>query len=68
MKTKLKDCPFCGSKAFLINRINKLWAVGCTNLNCFAWECDDKKCVDCGGYAIKSKAIESWNRRELKRR
>jgi len=64
----LKDCPFCGSKARLIERedsptckeIHTVYDVGCTNDDCYLsegaeWELYDKKEI-----------IEMWNDRTKK--
>lgn len=63
MKT-IKSCPFCGKKAVIIKRPNKMWAIGCLSMSCFAWQCTDKNCKSCtDGYAKKQNAIEAWNKR-----
>jgi hypothetical protein len=66
--SKLKRCPFCGSKA----RIEKSWrfdntfASQCTNDNCIASNREDG---EFGGFEsdfnTKNKAIESWNTRPI---
>ena len=64
MPSELKKCPFCGNKARIIKRKSKLWDIGCSFIDCTVWICGDKKCKSCvDGYILKSKAIESWNRR-----
>jgi len=61
---KLKPCPFCGSKAIIIKRPNKMWAITCISISCFAWQCTDKTCKSCtDGYVKKEDAVEAWNRR-----
>jgi hypothetical protein len=61
---KLKNCPFCGEHVLIIKRPNKMWAISCLNLACFAWQCTDKTCKGCtDGYVKKTNAINAWNKR-----
>ena len=61
---KLKNCPFCGSKSIIIQRINELWDIGCTDMACHAWICPDKKCESCvDGYVNKIDALNHYNQR-----
>ena len=64
---KLKDCPFCGSKAVITRRKKEgkfLTNIGCTSLLCICWICTDKRC-DCEpeGYSQRQDAIEAWELR-----
>lgn len=52
-----KPCPFCKSKQIVLHvsciKPQKHWEVYCANCGCGTY-----------GYASKSKAIMSWNRRD----
>lgn len=55
MKTNLKPCPFCGSKAKLEENelFGGCYEVSCTNLKCDAFVTDDSE----------SDVIRKWNAR-----
>jgi len=62
----MKPCPFCGEKPIIVKRKNKMWDIGCSSLDCFAWTCTDKNCDTCvDGYVKKESAIEAWDRRKV---
>ena len=63
---KIEACPFCGERAKLVQRPNRLWVVACTmDALCRGWECTDKTCEECkDGYVSKKEAIKAWNARK----
>jgi len=52
---ELKDCPFCGSKAELIESIRP-W-ISCTNKDCYPTRGDNR------GLVTKQMVIDEWNKR-----
>jgi len=56
METELKNCPFCGKEAYLRDDIfiEGLYAIHCTNEDCFA------KTID---WTNKKELVEAWNKR-----
>ena len=63
---ELKPCPFCGSKAKLIQRPNGLFEIGCFDMMCQAWKCTDIECEDCNsGYDNEDDCIKLWNTRPI---
>lgn len=55
MKTKIKNCPFCGDSAES-QKINGMWEVFCTNILC---------CASMGNFTTQKSAISQWNKRNL---
>ena len=60
---ELKPCPFCGGKAFVVERMTGVVDVGCENPICFGWCCHEKDCDCRDGFATKEEAIIAWNTR-----
>ena len=55
--TKLKPCPFCGSKVITLASVySDFNQVGCSNLSCSVLP-------QTFGYDTMEEAIEAWNRR-----
>jgi hypothetical protein len=58
-KTKLKQCPFCGSKAELVKTSRNEYRVKCTRL----WICYSEMNETDLGFTYEKDAVELWNRR-----
>lgn len=66
---ELKQCPFCGSDAIMIERKchKARYAIGCSNIACIVWLPKDARKRELHNYAScyvdKECAIKAWNRR-----
>jgi len=59
-KTKLKRCPFCGSKAKLFETGRGEYLVKCTRLGvCYGYMNESDL-----GFTYEKDAVELWNRRK----
>ena len=70
---KIKLCPFCGRKPWIARDLNndneKVYGIGCTNIDCFLWLPNDFKQGELHNYTAayyeKSVMLEEWNKRAL---